>query len=85
MGEFSSDLTVTGRAGQLRAMGAIGGVRVRVGRKSCEFQRDPCSDVEKRLNGVPTSRDPEGSLSRLQIHRRNWGKATGPGDRGNCS
>lgn len=65
MGEFSSGLTVPGRAGQLRAMGAIGGVRVRVGGKSCEFQRDPFSDVEKRLNEVPTSKDPEGSLGRL--------------------
>lgn len=70
------------RPGSLRATGAMGDVRVRVLQGS-----DPAlqESVEKGLKGVPRGRVCRGGWGRLQASRRNWDKATAPGDRGGSS
>lgn len=61
-GQQGSNCARQGSSGQ---WGTIGDERVRVGGKSCEFQSDPFSGVEKGFNGVPRSGDTEGRLGRL--------------------
>lgn len=61
-GNQGSDCVRQGSSGQ---WGATGDVKVRVDGKSCEFQRDSFSAVEKGLNGMPRNSDPEERLGRL--------------------